>query len=841
MGFQRLPGGAPPCFQASAASQTVSEAENRMHVIETVIAQFRRAARSLVRRPAFTAVVLLTLGLGIGANAAIFSIVNVVLLKPLPFEDPERLVMVWSTTANQGLAEGFASYPDFDDWRRESKTFDGFATVWTFPNGDVNLTGGAEPQRVSVARVSTGFFEVLGVEPLHGRTFLEEESVVGNHRRAILSHGLWQRQFGGDSAVVGRDVMVNGFPYTVVGVMPPALQSRSVQVLGTDVQLWRPLTPNDNQTGGRDARKLRVVGRLASGVTLPHAEAELAAVAARLAEMYPETNRDQGVRLVPLREQVVRDVRRGLVFLVAAVGVVLIGACVNVANLLLIKAAASRKQVAVQHALGASRLRLGGQVLVESLLLGGAGAALGVLLAFGIVRVVATAGPADIPLLADARVDGPVLAFTMAVTFLTVLLVGLVPAWRSGRPELNVVLRQAGSRSRARADRRLMGALTVTQIALAMVLLTASGLLVRSFQALLRVDPGLDPARVVTFQLEIPMGSGMPYEKQPARDAFFATLLERVEALPGVTGATMANAPPFEEEPSSFAFARVGVADDRALRANARLVAADYFALLGIPITTGRPFAATDRRSAPPVAIVSAALARAAWGDESPVGARITMPFGNTAQVIGVAGDVRITGLDGEPGRVVYIPATQGSFNFMTFLVKSRNDPRALVPAIRQVVRELDAGVPLHHVRPLEEMVAASVAQQRFQTLLVGAFGLLVFVLAVVGTYGVTAYGVGERTHELGIRAAIGATRGDIRRLVLREGLRLALTGIVVGGLAAAALSRLLTRFVFQVSTLDAVTFVAVPILLASAALLAALVPAHRAARVDPIRALRAE
>jgi putative ABC transport system permease protein len=786
-------------------------------------------------------VALLTLALGIGANAAIFSIVNVVLLKPLPFADPNRLVMVWSTAPNQGLAEGFASYPDFDDWRQEAKAFDRLATVWTFPNGDVNLTGGAEPHRVSVARVSTGFFEVLGVEPLHGRTFLEEESVAGSHRRAILSHGLWQRQFGGDSAVVGRDVMVNGFPYTVVGVMPPALQSRSVRVLGTDVQLWRPLTPDDNQTGGRDSRKLRVVGRLAPGVTLQRAEGELSAVAARLAELYPETNRDQGVRLVPLREQVVRDVRRGLVFLLAAVGVVLVGACVNVANLLLIKAAGNRKQVAVQHALGASHARLIGQVLAESLLLGGAGALVGVLLAFGIVRVVATAGPADIPLLADARVDGPVLAFTTVATLLTVVLVGLAPAWRSGRPEMNVLLRQAGSRSRGRDDRRLMGALTVTQIALAMVLLTASGLLLRSFQALLRVDPGLDPARVLSFQLEIPMGSGMPYEAQPARDAFFSTLLERVEGLPGVTGATMASAPPFEEEPSSFAFSRVGEVDDRTLRANARMIAPDYFALLGIPIIKGRPFAVTDGRSAPRVAIVSAALARAAWGDEDPVGARITMPFGDPAQVVGVVGDVRTTGLDGEAGRIVYVAAAQGGYNFMTLLVKSRNDPGALVPAIRQVVRELDSGVPLHHVRPLDEMVAASVAQQRFQMLLVGAFGLLVFVLAVVGTYGVTAYGVSERTHELGIRAAIGATRGDLRRLVLREGVRLALAGIVTGGIAAAVLSRLLTRFVFQVSTLDAVTFVAVPFLLASAALLAALVPANRATRVDPIRALRAE
>jgi putative ABC transport system permease protein len=646
----------------------------------------------------------------------------------------------------------------------------------------VNLTGGAEPQRVSVARVSTGFFEVLGVTPLHGRTFLGEESVVGNHRRAILSYGLWQRQFGGDSTVVGRPVLVNGLPYTVVGVMPPALQSRSVRVLGTDVQLWRPLTPNDNQTGGRDARKLRVVGRLAPGVTRERAEAELAAVAARLAEMYPETNRDQGVRLVPLHEQVVRDARRGLLFLLAAVAVVLVGACANVANLLLIRAAGSRTQVAVQHALGASRLRLSGQVLAESVILGGAGAAAGVLLAVVVVRAVATAGPADIPLLADARVDGAVLAFTVVATLLTVVLVGLVAAWRSGRPELSAVLRQAGGRSRRRDDRRLVGALTVSQIALAMVLLTASGLLLRSFEALRRVDPGLRPERVLAFQLEIPMAAGMPYERQPARDAFFATLRERVAGLPGVTGVTMASAPPVEEEPASFTFTRPGAADDRALRASFRMVAPDYFALLGIPVAKGRAFAESDGRSAPRVAIVSAALARAAWGGADPVGERIALRSGEPAEVVGVAGDVRTTGLDGEAGRILYVPASQGGYNFMTLLVKSRRDPRALVPAIRQAVHALDAGVPLHHVRTLDELLAASVAQQRFQTRLVGAFGLLVFALAILGTYGVTAYGVSERTNELGIRAAIGATGGDIRRLVLREGARLALTGIAIGG-----------------------------------------------------------
>jgi predicted permease len=821
-----------------------------MSAFEALRTQFRHAARSLRRRPALTVVALTTLALGIGANTAIFSIINVVLLKPLPFKNPDRLVMVWSTAPNQGIAEGFSSYPDFHDWRDQSKAFDGLAAFWTFPNGDVNLTGGTEPQRVSVARVTPGFFEVLGVTPLYGRTFQAEESIVGNHRRAILSYALWRDAFGSDTSLVGKSVMVNGFPYIVVGIMPPELAARSVHVLGTDVQLWRPLVPEDNQTGGRDARKLRVVGRLAPGRTIQQGQADLAAVAAQLAALFPESNRVVGVRLIPLREQVVRDVRRGLIFLLAAVGVVLLGACVNVANLLLIKAAASRKQVAVQYALGASRVRLSAQVLVESLLLGGAGAVLGVFLAYWGVKAFIAIGPADIPLLSDASLDGRVLAFTVVATLVTVVVVALLPAWRSSRPEVASVLRQSATRARGKDDHRLMRALTISQIALAMMLLTTGGLLIRSFRALLGVDPGFRPERVLTFQLELPMGAGMPYASQPPRNAFFQTLLERIAGLPGVRAATLASAPPLEEEPAAFSFTFPGSADGRALRANFQQIAPDYFALLGIPILRGRSFASTDVRDAPRVVVVSASLARTAWGESDPIGRRLTtrsseeadaIGVGEAAEVVGVAGDVRTGGLGGEAARTVYVPTSQWGYNFMTVLVKSRNDPRALVPAIRKVVGQLDAALPLHHVRTMDAMVAGSVAQQRFQMLLIGAFSILMFTLAIVGTYGVTAYAVSERTNELGIRAALGATGNDIRRLLLQEGGQLALIGIVIGGVATAALSRTLTRFVFQISTLDLATFVVAPALLAFSALAATFIPAHRAARVDPMEALRSE
>lgn len=799
----------------------------------------RHAARALWRRPALTLVALATLALGIGANSAIFSVINAVLLEPLPFRAPERLVTVWTTSPGQGLVEGFSSYPDFRDWREQTEGLDGLAAVWTFPNGDVNLTGGAEPQRVSVARITPGYFEVLGVRPLHGRTFQEDESIVGNHRRAILSYRLWHDTFEADTTLVGRSVMVNGFPYTVVGVMPAELSKRSVQVLGTDVQIWRPLVPEDNQTGGREARKLRVVGRLAEGVVLESAESALNIVASRLAAIHPGTNRDVGIRLVRLREHVVKDVRRGLLFLSAAVGVVLLGACANVANLLLIRAAAARKEFAVRRALGASRADLLTRVLSEALLLGAGGAVLGVLLAYWTVRAFVAIGPADIPLLADARIDGRVLGFTVLAALLTVGAAGLAPVWRLSRTRVTEMLGQSATRLRGREDHRLMRTLTVAQIALAMVLVTSGGLLVRSFGALIRTDPGIDPERILSFQLELPMGT--TYTSQDGRDAFFGALLEQAGALPGVHAVTMASAPPLEEEPTLYSFRLPGSADARELRATVRLVGPDYFRLLGIPVLAGRVFDDTDRRGGPRVVVVSRALARAAWGDASPIGRRVALAFGGEAEVVGVAGDVLAGGLDTEASRTVYAPAAQLAYNFMTLLVKTAGEPDALLPSLRTLVRRLDPALPLYRIRTVDELVRGSVAQQRFQVLLIGSFSMLMLVLAAIGIYGVTAYGVGERTNELGLRAALGASRVALRWQILRESALMALTGSAVGGLASYALSGTLRRLLREMTPLDLTTVLAAGSLLTLAALISAAVPANRAAAADPMQALRAD
>lgn len=813
----------------------------RAESLDQLSRTLRYAARSLVHRPVLALVGLVTLGLGIGANTAMFSIINVVFLRPLPFHDPNRLVMAWSSLPDQALSEGSSSYLDFKDWREQSRSFSGLAALWTFPNGDVNLTGGAEPQRVSVARITPEFFAVLGVRPLYGRAFQEEETILGNHRRAILSYGLWHDQLGADSTLVGRSLQVNGVPYTVVGIMPRELQTRAVHVLGTDVQMWRPLVPEDNQTGGRGSRKLRVVGRLRPGVTLAQAQGDLASVAARLAEINPETNRNVGARLVPLREQMVKDVQRGLLFLSAAVAVVLLGACANVANLLLIKAATNRKQLAVQRALGASRARLTLQVLAEALLIGAAGAAFGLLLALGIVRAFVAFGPADIPLLADARIDLTVLVFTVLATLVAILLASLLPAWRAAQPDDAILLRQSVSRVRGRDDRRTMKALSVAQIALAMLVLVVGGLLIRSFETLLRVNPGLDSRGVLTVQLELPMAATAPYPSQSQRDAFFEALVQRVAGLPEVAGVAIASAPPLEEEPSESSLRLPDDSPGTFRQANFRMVSPSYFGLLGIPVLRGRSFASTDIRDAPTVVVVSDALGRSVWGIESPVGKRIWLSADRPAEVVGVVGNVRIGGLDTEAGRTVYMATTQGSYNFMTVLVKTASDPSSLVPVMRKVVRELDAAVPLHHVRTLDAIVSTSVAHQRFQMLLVSAFSALMLALAVIGTYGVTSYSVSERINELGIRAALGATSGDIRRLVVGEGLRLAGVGILIGAMAAWALSGVLSRFLFGIRTLDLTTFLIVPTILAATMLGATLLPAYRASRVDPMRALRSE
>ena len=802
----------------------------------------RLAVRDLVSRPAFTLTALATLALGIGANSAIFSVVRAVLLRPLPYHDAGQLVMVWRTVPARGTNQEFVSYLDYRDWKEQSESFEDLSAFWAWANGNVNLTGGSEPERVPVARVMAGYFELLGARPLLGRTIIPSENMVGNHRVAMLSYGLWQRRFGGDSTLVGKPVFVNGFPYTVVGIMGPEFRPVGTLALGDDVELWRPLAPDDNQTGGRGGGNLRVIGRLAPGTSVARAQAELDGIARRLAEEYPETNAGTGVRVVPLREQVVQEVRAALLLLLGAVALVLLIACTNVANLLLVRAAARKKLIAVRVALGAPRSRIVQQLLTESVLLGTLGGFLGLGLAVLGVNMLVAVGPADIPLLADVTVDGGVLLFTISISIVAGLLFGLVPALQFSKPQLTEALREGGQRSGRRGERVVADVLVVSQIALALLLLIGAGLLIRSFEQLMDVDTGFDPENVITLQIELPMATTYPTQEQ--RDIFFRELLDRIETVPGIESSSMTNAVPMGEGGFNTSFTILGsgttnTSEDPA--ADLQVIEPSYFETMRILLLAGRPFSSADTRDAPRVAIVSQRLAQAHWPDESPIGARLRLSFGFEAEIIGVVGNVHLNGLDTDSDPTIYWPADQMPFNFMTVIARTSSEPRQVLRLIQEEIKAMDADLPIYNVSTLNELISGSVAQLRFQMTLIGLFSLLAVSLAVVGIYGVVSYSVSQRTNEIGIRMALGARPEDTLRTVLLQGTRLAGIGIALGLVGSLALNRMLENFVFGVTTVDPVTYVVTSTVLGLVALGATYLPARRAARVDPMMALRAE
>jgi predicted permease len=789
----------------------------------------------------------LTLALGIGVNSAIFSVINVVMLSPLPYDDPHELVMLWTTNRETGQQDGYVSYPDLEDLRRLNTTFEDLSAFWTFPNGNVNLTGGSEPERVPVARALAGYFELLGIAPLIGRTFLPEENVVGNHRRALLSFGLWRRRFGGDSTIVGNAVFVNGFPYTVVGIMPGDFRPLSAVAAGNDIQLWRPLAPDDNQTGGRGSRVLRVVGRLRDGVTIAQARADVDRIAAQLADAYPTTNRDIGIRVVALADQVARPVRPALWTLMAAAGLVLLVACVNVAGLMLVRGSAASKQLAIQSALGASRQWMFVRVMTESLMLGVIGVVCGTGLAVLGVEVLVALGPAQIPLLDDVSVDIRVLSFGITAGVVAGLCFGFVPALRASSPDLLHQLRDSGRASGTRRDRRLADAFVTVEIALALILMVASGLLIKSFRQLHDVDPGMDASNVLTLQLELPMSTDYP--EQSERELFFAELLDRLRATPGVEMASMGSGPPVQEQAaarrpygttSSMTFVVPQETGDIEHDADFRLIGPDYFRTLRIPLLNGRGFEAADR-DGPQRIVVSRGIAQQVWGDDEVVGRSINLPFGGEAEIVGVVGEVRAEGLDGRSVPTVYLMSDQQTYNFMTVMVRTRGDPASLTPNVTRTVRDMDARLPVYNVRTMEDIVSASVEEQRFQTLLLTVFSGLTLVLALVGTYTVVSYNVSERTLELSIRSALGAQPRDTMRLILSRALSVALVGVAIGIAGALGASRLLAPFLFEVTSWDLSTFIATPILLLTAAMIATIIPGRRAVHIDPMITMRAE
>jgi len=829
--------------------------------LETLGQDVRHGFRILAKNPGFAIVAVLTLALGISANTAIFSVVDAVLLRPLPYPHAERLVAIWSTDPSTPLSP--TAPPDFREWQQEGKRLD---DMGAFAYSDQNLSGpGQEPERVQGARVSASLFPTLGVGAALGRVFLPEEERFGRHREVLLSYGLWNRRFGGSPEVVGRSLQLDGESYTVVGVMPQGMPFFDNT---RPVELWVPLAfaPGDN-FNTRNNRFLNVVARLQPSARLAAAQTEMDLIARRIAAADPQ-NAGYGARLVPLQEQVVGRVRPLLLVLFGAVGCVLLIACANVANLLLARAAARQREFALRASLGAGRERLFRQLLLENLPLGLLGGVTGVALAAGGRRLLlASLLPADFPRFNSIDLNGGVLAFTLGISVVTALLFGLAPAFHAVRRD-GRLLESGRSRSPGAGRRRLRSALVVAETALALVLLIGAGLLLKSFAVLGQLDPGFSAPRVLTLQVPLPPTRyPLPTlaDPNPARAlAFFDQLVERVGALPGVQAVGIGTQLPLGAGvgwgKSFFVAGRplpTSLADLPGVRF--KLASPGFFQALGYRLHGGRLFLPQDTARSQPVAVVNQAFARRYFPGEDPLGRTIVLdappgllpppPPGATPApqrtIVGVVADVKNAQMNAPTEPEVYAPVSQnvgeGWFNAMTLVVRTAAEPTRLLPAVRAAVRALDADQPVTAVATMEELLGRSLAQPRFGMLLLALFAGVALLLATIGVYGLVAYEARQRTHEIGIRAAIGAEPWSILRLVVGDGLKLALAGAAIGIAAAFALMRLLASLLYGVGQYDPITFLAMPAALVGAALLAAYLPARRAMRVDPIVALRHE
>ncbi|HEX8501292.1 MAG TPA: ABC transporter permease [Pyrinomonadaceae bacterium] len=797
----------------------------------------RFGVRALRKQPGFSLVVVLTLAIGIGANSTIFSFANGVLLRPLPYADPESLVALDETSPKRNVTSMGVSFPNFLDWRAQNRVFEDIAA---YTEGTYTLVGGGEPEQIRGAGVSSGLFEILGVTPALGRTITPEEDRPGSETVVILSHGLWQRRFGSEPGAVGRTISVNNRPHTVVGVMPPGFKFPEV------ADLWVPLAL-DTQKWTRNDHGLGAIARLKPGVSLGQAAAEMEAIALRVEEQNPVTNEGLSVSVTNLRAGLVGGYRQSILILLGVVGFVLLIACVNVANLLLARASSRRREVSIRVALGAGRWRIFRQLITESLVLSAAGGALGLILALWGLQLLLTAVPVELPFWMKFDLDGRVLAFTAAVSLLTGIVFGAAPALQASKVDLNASLKEGG-RSDAHAGagmRRLRGLLVVGEVALSLVLLVGAGLMMRSFLRLQQVDVGVNPANVLTMSVPLPSAR---YREPERRSAFFQQLVERVGALPGVREVGAVSNLPLSGSRwgrSLTVEGRAALSVGAAPVINHCVVTPGYFRAMGIPVLAGRDIAEADAKDAPKVTVVDERLAREYWPGESPLGKRVRFgpPESNEPwhTVVGVVGGVRHERPDAATRMSVYVPYQQIPVREMTLAVRTGGDPAGLAVAVRSQVRGLDPDQPVTDVRTMGEVITSAIWQPRLHAILFGVFAAVALALASVGIYGVMSYAVTQRTHEIGIRIALGAKPRDILRLVVGHGLALTLVGIALGAASAFALTRVMTSLLFEVSPADPATFAANVALLTAVSLVACYIPARRATRVDPLVALRYE
>jgi putative ABC transport system permease protein len=796
-----------------------------------MLRDLRYALRQLLRTPAFSLVAILTLALGTGATTAIFSVVNGVLLRPLPYPQPDRLVRVHETVPQYGR---FSVAPaTFLDWRQQATRFERIAA---YANGSATITQGEGPERITGAVVSWDLFDLLRVAPAQGTGFRAEQDRPGSNDVIIISHGLWQRRFGGAPDVVGKSIAYSGATVTIIGIMPPdfAFPTRAAEY-------WRPIALN-TANPSRGGHNLGVIARLKDGVTIEQAGAEIKAISERLATQYPDNSAGESAEVVSLHEQIVGTVRPALVTLLAAVAVVVLIACANVANLLLVRASGREKELAIRAAMGADRRRLVAQMLVESLVLGVAGSGLGLLLAYLAIPLVQTLGAGSIPRVADVGIDRTVLMFAVLASLATGIIFGLAPAWQASRVGLGTVLKEHSRSAVGPQGRWLRNGLLVAEVGLSIVLLVGAALLLRSFARLTSVDPGFRADRVLAFQVALPQPT---YPQDSNRVAFFDAFLERLEATPEIENVGMVQTLPLR---GSYVLTfdvrgRAPAEPGKEVSANHRGVSPGFFTALGIPLKQGRLLNAHDTETSPMVAVVDETFARRFFSNENPIGQGIDIGNGSDGyyEIVGVVGAVHNSGLSAEPEPTMYVPFKQGVFASMWVVARTSGDPQAASGVVRQTLKTLDPGLPAFLMTPLSTIVNDSVADRRFSMLLLGTFALIALFLAAVGLYGVVAYSVTQRTREIGLRMALGASPGSVLGLIVGGGMKLALAGVVVGLAVATLVTRLVTTMLFQVEPLDPTAYVATSVVLLLVAAVACYIPARRAMRVDPLVALQDE
>jgi putative ABC transport system permease protein len=800
----------------------------------------RHGARLLARTPGFTIVAVAALAIGIGANTAVFSVANTLLIEPLPYRDAERLAVIWEHNIPRDRKNNVVSPGNFLHWREMQRSFEDLAGISGSVglNFKVTLTGGGEPEEVPLQLVTASFFPVLGVAPAHGRPFTEEEDKPGA-RVAVISDRLWKRRFGGDRGLLQRSITIDGNAYTVVGIMAPGFS-----YLDKSVDLWLPIGFSAQARTPR-GRWMNVAGRLKPGVTFEQAGQDMMRVHAELARMFPDFNTGWTARVVPLREELTGDVKPALLILLAAVAFVLLIACANVANLLLARATSRHRELAVRAALGAGRGRIVRQLLAESLVLAAAGGAGGLLLAWWALNLLRAVVAEKLPIhrLEAVQIDGTALAFTLLASIACGLLFGLVPALTASGSALTDALKEGGRSGSAARGGRTRSVLVVAEVALSLVLLVGAGLLIRSFVHLLNTDPGFTPERTITMDVSLP---GSRYGEAPRRVEFFRRVIERASVLPGVQSAGAVSFLPLAGLGAATSYVVVGQpAPPRGEEpvCDVRVATNGYFQALGIPLLKGRWFDEDDPNDAKDKVIINEAMARRHWPNEDPIGKRINISWNDRRDdvIIGVVGDVRDAGLEAAPRAMNYWPHARFPYGQMTLTIRTAGDPAAIVNSVRAIVHDQDPQIAVADIRTMDQVVSDSVAERRLTMLLLAVFASAALVLAAVGIYGVIAYSVTQRTQEIGIRMALGAQHSHVLRMVVGQAMLLAAGGIALGAAGAFALTRLMANLLYEVQPADPVTFAAVAAMLATVALAASLLPGRRATRVDPVIALRAE